>query len=592
MSEFEDSIRRQMELRKQAESATRPLVPNITRPPQAYAPDPYRVVPNVMRPDSVGAPIALSSPGEMERPQMVQMGEETPAPPRPAAPPPPQATTQNPPPGGSWLWGMAPGLQNIQGGGVPQWAPPEAEAPPAAAPEGPSRQEQIDRLVAAGDDPETAARVVDRQTEVSGPMPAGLWQQNNSPERIRDLRRRIAEGRAADGRMDAFEQNYNAASGAPSAPSAPRPQGGLMAGEIRVRGGRYDGVEHGPSPERWLREKREAEAAENWEQRGVEVDRWKKFDDQIEAKRQAAIEALPPEAKELLDFRKSVGKAWGEYQRNFRGHQNQGTSFKQFLATRGLWLQADQPGHAAIADHYLMLEGNKFEQEQLREGRRERVRSVAMERAGNGAIAPHEVLDDPRSTHGQRMNAYTALIRVNPRMADEYRRMAELENNRLIAQDQAKAAADLKEFDKKPPPEDAPPPDDRAGATDRAIAGMPEGGDFDTVVTNLQTDANFMPHVKDADQRQAAATNYLQSRTWAEAQYGPLTGWMRSWMRGQIYADPAGTPSDKPMALDSFIAAANGRGVGEAQARAIYTDITSGPVPNNHAEVGVPDPPA
>ena len=78
------------------------------------------------------------------------------------------------------------------------------------------RQEQIDRLVAAGDDPQTAAMVVDRLREINGgEIPAGLFDSYNTPEGNADLARRIAESKAANARMAAFETNYNAETGHP-----------------------------------------------------------------------------------------------------------------------------------------------------------------------------------------------------------------------------------------------------------------------------------------------------------------------------------------------------------------------------------------
>ena len=78
------------------------------------------------------------------------------------------------------------------------------------------RQEQIDRLVAAGDDPQTAAMVVDRLREINGgEIPAGLFDSYNTPEGNAALAKRIADGKVANARMDAFERNYNAETGHP-----------------------------------------------------------------------------------------------------------------------------------------------------------------------------------------------------------------------------------------------------------------------------------------------------------------------------------------------------------------------------------------
>ena len=78
------------------------------------------------------------------------------------------------------------------------------------------RQEQIDRLVAAGDDPQTAAMVVDRLREINGgEIPAGLFDSYNTPEGNAALAKRIADGKVANARMAAFERNYNAETGHP-----------------------------------------------------------------------------------------------------------------------------------------------------------------------------------------------------------------------------------------------------------------------------------------------------------------------------------------------------------------------------------------
>jgi hypothetical protein len=78
------------------------------------------------------------------------------------------------------------------------------------------RQEQIDRLVAAGDDPQTAAMVVDRLREINGgEIPAGLFDSYNTPEGNAALAKRIADGKVANARMAAFETNYNAETGHP-----------------------------------------------------------------------------------------------------------------------------------------------------------------------------------------------------------------------------------------------------------------------------------------------------------------------------------------------------------------------------------------
>jgi len=80
----------------------------------------------------------------------------------------------------------------------------------------PMRQEQIDRLVEAGDDPETAARVVDSMAEIhGGQIQPGLFDAYNTPQGNEALRSRIAEGKRANARQAAFETEYNAATGNP-----------------------------------------------------------------------------------------------------------------------------------------------------------------------------------------------------------------------------------------------------------------------------------------------------------------------------------------------------------------------------------------
>lgn len=87
---------------------------------------------------------------------------------------------------------------------------------PMARPRRNMRQEQIDRLVAAGDDPATAARVVDSMAEGAvGEIDPALFDSYNTPQGNEALRGRIADGRRANARQDAFEANYNAATGHP-----------------------------------------------------------------------------------------------------------------------------------------------------------------------------------------------------------------------------------------------------------------------------------------------------------------------------------------------------------------------------------------
>ena len=78
------------------------------------------------------------------------------------------------------------------------------------------RQEQIDRLVAAGSDASTATMVVDRLAEIHGSeTPMALFDHYNNPRDNEALRQRIAAGKVADARMDGFARNYNAETGHP-----------------------------------------------------------------------------------------------------------------------------------------------------------------------------------------------------------------------------------------------------------------------------------------------------------------------------------------------------------------------------------------
>lgn len=103
--------------------------------------------------------------------------------------------------------------QNLEAAATPIAVEPEAGREPGWSVRGRSmRQEQIDRLVEAGDDPETAARVVDSQAEIhGGQIQPGLFDSYDNAA----LRQRIAEGRQDDARMGAFEADYNAATGNP-----------------------------------------------------------------------------------------------------------------------------------------------------------------------------------------------------------------------------------------------------------------------------------------------------------------------------------------------------------------------------------------
>lgn len=104
-----------------------------------------------------------------------------------------------------------------------------------------TREAMIARLVAAGYTAEEAAKVVDAELARSGPRPEGMWAQDNSPAGMANLRQGIANQRASERRMGAFEDNYNAATGAPAKPEiAPPPTAPdevpLTADELRGMG--------------------------------------------------------------------------------------------------------------------------------------------------------------------------------------------------------------------------------------------------------------------------------------------------------------------------------------------------------------------
>jgi len=82
----------------------------------------------------------------------------------------------------------------------------------------------IARLVAAGYTAAEAAKAVDAELARSGPRPEGMWAQDNSPAGMANLRQGIANQRASERRMGIFEDNYNAATGAPAKPDIAPPQ--------------------------------------------------------------------------------------------------------------------------------------------------------------------------------------------------------------------------------------------------------------------------------------------------------------------------------------------------------------------------------
>jgi hypothetical protein len=104
-----------------------------------------------------------------------------------------------------------------------------------------TREAMIARLVAGGYTAEEAAKVVDSELARSGPRPQGMFDQDNSPAGMENLRQGIANQRASERRMGIFEDNYNEATGAPAKPDIAPPkmapdQVPLTAQELREMG--------------------------------------------------------------------------------------------------------------------------------------------------------------------------------------------------------------------------------------------------------------------------------------------------------------------------------------------------------------------
>jgi hypothetical protein len=87
-----------------------------------------------------------------------------------------------------------------------------------------TREAMIARLVAAGYTAEEAAKVVDSELARSGPRPQGMFDQDNSPAGMENLRQGIANQRASERRMGIFEENYNDVTGAPAKPDIAPPK--------------------------------------------------------------------------------------------------------------------------------------------------------------------------------------------------------------------------------------------------------------------------------------------------------------------------------------------------------------------------------
>lgn len=79
-----------------------------------------------------------------------------------------------------------------------------------------SRDEMIQRLMAAGHTPAEAAKIVDGELNRSGGRPRAMFDQDNTPEGNEALRQRVVSLRDKERRQGIFEDDYNAATGAPS----------------------------------------------------------------------------------------------------------------------------------------------------------------------------------------------------------------------------------------------------------------------------------------------------------------------------------------------------------------------------------------
>ena len=614
-TDFESSIRRLAEQRRKALAAMNGepamLVPDITGKPSAYSPPAAVAVPNVIAPPSAYSPTAaptISLPAEPKPTRMPmaelsylrgnpQVTQEM----RPAAqaatnnaraarnvgaviapslarPAPPRPTTAMMEPPAA----PEPTLQErfLEAATTPPGQGP-SRPPAPAAPQGPTIDEQVQRLVNAGMDPAEARRISVRKEQVSGPMPAGLWAQYNSPEGIRDLKARIAGLKATEARQAAFEENYNLATGAPNKPTAPEASKGEEGwGESREWAGPWGGVVAA----------REAAAAERWEQRGEQMADRRRFEEQIAAKEKERRDAMDPAVREQMDADRQrkleLNRLYQQYKKDILAHERDEVDFASYAKNNGF----DGDFSPGEADRYVGRSNTDGEKADLRRQRQAVVMQNSMERAGNGHILPQRTLDNPDSTPNMRRAAYMTLSRVNPHMADEYLRLAALESGEINAKTEAQAAADLARFNN--PPKPAPPVVDIPQVAVDVANAAPAGSDRHAVITAT---AAQMPG-ETPEEREVAATSAVDSVMWNRHASGDVEpgDWAYGPMMEMIYPLKDGVPSDKPISEQQFVRLAMMKSrVAAEQARAIYQYMTTGTrpgdVPNNHAPVGAPD---
>ena len=433
----------------------------------------------------------------------------------------------------------------------------------------------VDARVGAGWTPEEAARITASDERRNGPMSPERAAAMASPDSVRRLAERVREQRAAEARQEGFKTELFADTGAPGyghdaggnpiklPPAAAAPSG-------------FGDTRHTSWMDRVNSQRDAASARRDAEWDAAKPGR-RAFEEQIESKRRAAFDALPPEDRAQLDRNKTVAQLFAKYSQKASTYARQGYTFAAFLENNGITFDRDNPADWHLLNHYAAKEGDVLQGDALRTSRQENVRQNAMDRSGNGHHGAQRILADPESTYEQQIAAYTTLGRVDRQNAPFYHAQARLLMEERAAAAESATAADLARFNKTPAPREPEPIPDRAAATDAAIGRMPEGGNFDTVVTDLAPD---MPGETPAE-RTAAATNYVESRVWAAATTGPLSGWQRGKMRTWV---------ESAKDEEEFVVFAGERGVQPPQARMIYRDITRGDPPSTHSPVGTPEP--
>jgi hypothetical protein len=313
----------------------------------------------------------------------------------------------------------------------------------------------------------------------------------------------------------------------------------------------------------------------------------RRFEEQIAAKEKERRDAMDPAVREQMDSDRQrkleLNRLYQQYKKDILAHERDEVDFASYAKNNGF----DGDFSPGEADRYVGRSNTDVEKAALGRQRQAVVMQNSMERAGNGHILPQRTLDNPDSTPNMRRAAYMTLSRVNPHMADEYLRLAELESGEINAKTQAQAAADLARFNNPVKPE--PVQADPTQVLDDVLAGAPDGANYDTIVTHAMAS---MPGETD-EERLGNAQNYVQARVWDTAQRGPLTegSWMYGHMLGIIHplAEDGRGRSEKPITFDQFRVLAAGHGVRPQQALAIYNHMTGKGVPNNHAPVGAPD---